>query len=109
MGVAGRLASAHAQYSKLKVQTSKIQSQISSKTNRINRIIIVMAVDPVGGFDSFSMNSMLSTSTVSIMEPPSRLESEYYPLREIYASHSEPLPLKRPGIKDSNSEGVRDL
>ncbi len=68
-----------------------------------------MSVDPVGGFDSFSMNSLLSGSTVSMMEPPSRLENEYDPLRDIYTSHSEPLPLKEPGIKGSNSEGTNTV
>ena len=61
--------------------------------------------DPFGDVDSLSVNSLLTGSTVSIMDPPSRLEKEYDPLRDVYASRSEPLPLKEPGIKDSNSRG----
>lgn len=55
------------------------------------------------GLESFSL---VTDSTMSLMEPPSRLEREYKPLKEIYASHSEPLPMKEPGIKECNSEGM---
>ena len=63
------------------------------------------AEETLSGLETVSVKSAFTGSTISMMDPPSRLEKEYEPLRNVYTSHSEPLPLREPGIKESNSDG----
>lgn len=68
-----------------------------------------MAVYEVPGavgsdLETASLASGYSTTTASLMEPPSHIPSQYAPLLDVFHSHNEPIP-QPPGIRESNSEG----
>ena len=61
--------------------------------------------DILSGVETGSILSRHTTSSLSLLDVPSRLEKEYEPLYDVFAIHNKPLPLKVTGVKESNSDG----
>ena len=61
--------------------------------------------DILSGVETGSILSRHTTSSLSLLDVPSRFEKEYEPLYDVFAIHNKPLPLKVTGVKESNSDG----